>query len=254
MRSYLARVVQSALLAAPLLAPTLPAQAAPANVTVGWVQNTVTVSWAGSRDRSVRFRVLRGADPASLSQNLTETLLPADATSFVDPSAAPGATYAYEVVAVYDGKVELPSTTIQYLVPALPPALTMASRGSLMVRGAAKIANPASLVGWAYIVACGWGGTRMWCTPNVELDWSLVPGAAYYVVWGPGIPASGVQVTPMVMPDGTFAPGRYVATSGIPWGPGTWTVAAFFMPGPVSTDPAQFSKVIVDNKVPWYLH
>ena len=255
MRPSLTVSVRSALLAVPLSASVLLAQEAPANVTVGWVQNSVTVSWTIPRNRAVQFRVMRGTDPTSLSQNLTTTLLPPDATSFVDPSAAAGAAYAYQVVAVYSGKLELPSTPVQYLVPSGPVVYRAAGK-TLMGPAASKIANPATLTGEAYIVACGGGQgyTPAWCTPNVRLDWSLVPGASYYMVWGPGIPSTGVQVVPMLMADGSTGPGRYVATSGFPWGASTWTVAAFFLPGPVSTDPSLYAKVVVNNPVPWWLH
>jgi hypothetical protein len=77
--------------------------------------------------------------------------------------------------------------------------------------------------------------------------------ASYYMVWGPGLPATGFQVVPMLMADGSTGPGRYLATSGVPWGLSTWTVAAFFLPGSASTDPALYPKVVVNNQLPSWI-
>ena len=65
----------------------------------------------------------------------------------------------------------------------------------------------------------------------MELGWSAAPGAAYYMLWGPGLPNTGVRV------DST----RQVV-SGVPPGAQTWTVGSYYLPGPVTTNASAFTK------------
>jgi hypothetical protein len=64
----------------------------------------------------------------------------------------------------------------------------------------------------------------------VSLSWMPVPGVAFYQVWGPGLPNTGVSVS-----SGT----NQVAT-GVPRGTQTWTVGSYY-PGNVSTPASQFT-------------
>ena len=64
----------------------------------------------------------------------------------------------------------------------------------------------------------------------VSLSWMPVPGVAFYQVWGPGLPNTGVSVS-----SGT----SQVAT-GVPRGTQTWTVGSYY-PGNVSTPASQFT-------------
>lgn len=66
---------------------------------------------------------------------------------------------------------------------------------------------------------------------GVELTWNAAPGAAYYMLWGAGLPNTGVRV------DST----RQVV-GGVPAGSQTWTVGSYYLPGPVTTSASAFTK------------
>lgn len=68
---------------------------------------------------------------------------------------------------------------------------------------------------------------------TVRLDWSAVPDATYYLLWGPGLA------------DGTKATGTSHTVSNVPNGIHRYTVAAYFEPGPVSTESSMWPQASV---------
>ena len=65
----------------------------------------------------------------------------------------------------------------------------------------------------------------------VTLTWSAAPFASYYLLWGAGLPNTGVQVT-----------GTSQILRNVPPGAQSWSIGAFYAPGPVSTVASAFPK------------
>jgi hypothetical protein len=68
---------------------------------------------------------------------------------------------------------------------------------------------------------------------EIELSWTTVGSAAYYLVWGHGL-ADATRV-----PGNTYS----VRVTGVSSGTHQYTVAAYWEPGPVSTDASAFTRV-----------
>lgn len=236
---------------------------APGSVTVGAANGAVTVSWTGIKDPDIVYRVVRGPDPRTPGDDLTNPLA-FDVTSFVDATGAPGITYFYAVIAVYPDGSQRASVPTQFLVPnnaptvtkavnpapltAAPPLVTVqapvASTRQVAVAPAAPtvatqrtrpaptgiippVANPTG-----FVASQGRQGI-------VSLTWQPVPGAAFYQLWGSGLPNTGIQVSAVP------APGQVQISqnvTGLP-APGmhAWMVGAYFLPGPVSTAASAFT-------------
>lgn len=72
---------------------------------------------------------------------------------------------------------------------------------------------------------------------QVQLTWQKVPGAAYYVVLGPGSINGGVRVADSIT---TFT------VSGVPIGSREFLVGSYYEPGPISTVATAFPKATVN--------
>lgn len=90
---------------------------------------------------------------------------------------------------------------------------------------------------------------------TVTVAWTEVPGAAYYILWGPGQPAAGTRLNTTVSNNVETHQTSVIIQSDAPqpsgaptltWGMNTWTVGAFFLPGPVNTVTASFTKGTLD--------
>ncbi|MDQ6887158.1 MAG: hypothetical protein M3068_07655 [Gemmatimonadota bacterium] len=139
----------------------------------------------------------------------------------------PGATYRYAVTAF--GPAGESGTTSGYWT-ALPP-------------------NPPSI-----------SVTRV-SPANVKLSWTSVRDASFYMLWGAGIPDSGplrVNPTSCFYTSAEMAILNKFSNSAVvippppcsvmvqvPAGTHSWTLAAFFEPGPISSDSRAFTKVTV---------
>jgi hypothetical protein len=214
---------------------TLPPGPPPAGLIVSGTPALARVTWGlvGASSYSVQRWLQSNPDCCRVSS----PQLAASQTGWDDPTPWAG-TYVYRATAVYsDGRQGF--ADVNYLRP--------------------EPTNPAQLTarqGLTGAKAGAWG-TVYWIIP-VTVTWSVVPGAAYYVLWGPGLPATGVQLKTTVSNGVETHQTSYAVSSlnnssvplGVTWGVNTWTVGAFFLPGPVSTPAANFTKGSVDIKQP----
>lgn len=88
---------------------------APTNVIVVGSGASATVSWTPVASRGVTYRVLRGLDAAKPGADLGS---PTARPSMVDPKVEPGATYFYQVIAVYDNGTTGAAAPVAFTVPA----------------------------------------------------------------------------------------------------------------------------------------
>lgn len=107
--------------------------APPTNVNAGLdPSGAVLITWVGPRAK-VQYRVLRAPDPKLAGTDLTQPLDPGT-VAFVDPAAAPGTTYFYQVVAVYPDGSQGASPPVQFATrPAAVQAVAAAPAVPLTV-------------------------------------------------------------------------------------------------------------------------
>ena len=117
--------------------------------------------------------------------------------------------------------------------------------------------NPAVLTPRLVTVIPAHGGYGvMYYIITVKLEWSIVPMASFYMLWGPGLPNTGVRLDNTVSMFAEAHQTSYQVQSGnssnveFEWGLNTWTIGAFFLPGPVSTAAASFTKGSVNVPEP----
>jgi hypothetical protein len=135
-------------------------------------------------------------------------------------------TYVYRVTAVYpDGRQGYVDVNYVRPEPTNPAALTAMHLWSMPVS--------AGIAPFYYIIV-------------VNVAWTPVPGAAYYVLWGPGLPTTGRTMEETQVQVSSGSPGVVP----LKWGVNTWTVGAFFIPGPVSTAAANFTRGSVNVSEP----
>lgn len=162
--------------------------------------------------------------------------LAATDTEWDDPVPWAG-TYVYRVTAFYaDGRQGFVDVSYTRPEPTNPGAVTpqhwvtyQVPPGSFPSIGTTSVIRS---IDWAV---------------TVNVAWSKVPGASYYIVWGPGLPNTGKQLNTTVN-KGVETHQTIVSVNNgsgqvFRWGVNTWTVAAFFLPGPVSTAAANFTKI-----------
>lgn len=206
----------------------MPAAAPPAGVTVTGTPALARVTWGlvGASSYSVQRWMQSNPECCRASS----PPLGANATAWDDPTSLPG-TYVYRVSAVYaDGRQGFVDVGHVRPEPSNPAVLT-ATRQWLGPR-----------------VTCAMACVT-WYPQQVTLDWPKVSGAAFYVLWGPGIPNTGVQLNTTVTNGVETHRTSFAASSQTPaavpftLGVNTWSIGAFFLPGPVSTVATSFTKV-----------
>ena len=164
--------------------------APPSNVTAVAGASSVQVSWTPIALRGMTYRVLRSPDAVKLGVDLTA---PITVATFLDGKVIAGASYFYQVIAVYaDGTTgaaapvgvtlaaaPIVQTALTTSTPTLAPATTTTSTSLIPAAGAAPTG----------VVVTG--------TPLVaHLAWNAMPNAQRYAVWrGEGTSVS-VEVTP----------------------------------------------------------
>lgn len=202
----------------------------PAGVTVTGTLTLAHVTWGFSGASS--YSVQRWMQNNPKCCRASSSPLGARETAWDDPLPSTG-TYVYRVTAIYaDGRQGF--VDVNYVSEPTNPAVLTATW----------------LAAFWQVAVVGFGQQVPWWRHHVRLDWSKVPGAAYYVLSGPGLPFGGLQLNTTVSNSvETHHTTKEVTTAQVPggaesWAAGmnTWTVAAYFLPGPVSTAPASFPK------------
>lgn len=144
---------------------------------------------------------------------------------------------------------------VEFIVSALPTGPStwqvgsyfdpgaLSSREELFSQVALNVAPPLNPVGLS-ATQIGAG--------QVRIRWQPVDGAAYYIVTGTGLPASGTKV---VGEAGASNSTGILATigltvSGLPLGLGTWQVGSYFEPGPVASASDAFSRISLNVAAP----
>lgn len=190
----------------------------PTNVRLRANGASVSVSWTPVEARGVTYRVLRGLDARGGGVDLTK---PTETASFEDGQVPAGATYYYQVIAVYgEGGSE----------PTLPTAITIP---------AAVIAGPATVPGTSIVgapIGMAPGGVTSknpmitptavngvtvtgTTTASATVSWQPVTGATSYGITrsSPG-GTSGIVVSGLT---GTSYQDKGPGNAGF-WGPGTY--------------------------------
>ena len=217
----------------PIVRPAPP----PAGVIVTGTPGLARVKWGsvGAISYSVQRWLLSNPDCCRASS----PPLGAAQSAWDDPTPWAG-TYVYRVSASYaDGSQGFVDVNYLRPEPTNPAQLTATAK-----------------IGFPQVTTVLW--STAYYPISVTVSWSVVPGAAYYVLWGPGLPATGVQLNTTVSNGVETHQTAYSVSSlnnsqvpvGVTWGVNSWTVGAFFLPGPVSTRAADFTKGSVDIKQP----
>jgi hypothetical protein len=204
----------------------------PAGVTVTGTPALARVTWGFVGASSYSVERWMQNDPSCCRASSPQ--LGARETGWDDPLPLSG-TYVYRVTASYaDGRQGFVDVT--YLRP--------------------EPTNPAILTGIRQRVF--WqqqqGLTPGYWQVIVRVDWSEVPGAAYYVLWGPGQPTTGTRLNTTVSNNvETHQTSVLIRSDAQPagapkltWGLNSWTVGAFFLPGPISTVGRSFTRGTLD--------
>lgn len=176
-----------------------PAGPAPTNLAVTGTPTTASLRWDRMAGIS-GYLVLRSPDAGRSWVTLTPSALLAE--SFNDGSGLdPRMSYLYRITALYpdgrQGSADLAFTPPQ---PINPSGFT----------------------------------AKQTATGQVQLSWQPVPGAAYYVVFGPGSTNGGAKLT-----------ATSLTVTGVPTGLQEWAVASYYEPGPVGTPGSAFPKASV---------
>ena len=203
---------------------------APTGVTVTGTPALAHVTWGFVGASSYSVQRWMQSDPTCCRASSPQ--LGARETGWDDPLPSAG-TYVYRVTANYaDGRQGFVDVSYLRPEPTNPAVLTVTK-----------------LAFWKEPK----GFTPGYWVTNVKLEWTKVAGAAYYVLWGPLLPTTGKQWNTTVSNDvgthQTWVNSTDALIGGaapLAWGVQTWTVAAFFLPGPVSTVPASFTKGSLD--------
>lgn len=196
---------------------------APAGVTVTGTPAQAHVRWGSVGASSYSVQRWMQTDPSCCRAN-SPTLAATD-TTWTDPVQWKG-TYVYRVSAIYpDGRQAFVDVNYVRPEPTNPDSVFVTKHSVLVHPTGAPVGPP------------------VWYEVTMSVNWLPVPGAAYYMVWGPGIANTGVRV------DGN--PQQVLATlTNTGWGLQTYTVGAFFLPGPVSTAAADFARGSLNVSAP----
>jgi hypothetical protein len=88
---------------------------------------------------------------------------------------------------------------------------------------------------------------------QVALAWPPIPGASFYVVFGPGLTQGGHRVENQTDPRYTgtpFPPQVTAIANNVPAGTHEWLVASYYSPGNISTPASQYTRASVTVTAP----
>ena len=209
--------------------PTILAGPPPASVSVTGTPARTHVTWVTVGAGSYTVERWLASNPECCRAK--SPLLGSGETTWDDAGSVAG-KYVYRVTALYlDGRQGF--VDVNYLHPEPTNPATLTATIGIYVR-----VN--------YVLSLG--VSSGWSVPTL-LQWTEVPGAAYYMLWGPGLPTAGLQLNTIRNRNGGYTQQTSYAIPYIncdctsrAWGLNTWTVGAFFLPGPLSTAATAFTK------------
>jgi hypothetical protein len=141
---------------------------APTNVSVVAQGQSAVVSWSAVPAREVRYRVLRALNPKERGLDRTDLIA---AISFQDEKLESGATYFYQVVAVYGDGSEYSAEPVGFTVPSavtVPQALGVRPVGRVPAPGNPAVVGTPSVatVSWAPSADAGGYVVERWSQLN----------------------------------------------------------------------------------------